>query len=564
LQASVASQQASSAMRLDAAKTMAQSLLGGLQAGIERGDRSRMFSAQQRAEADRQRESLGLRREESAQAQRNYELSRRDTLDMEAQRREDALQARDIGLQQDESQRALQAQLQLLSTGAQQGYSVFDILKRLPGVQQMIGGAAPSAQRAPGVPGGFMQEPQAGQDPLSLALREPGYQGLASGGDDPFAGMQPMPQAQPWEQQRYELDQKQKRMVGEAALQIRRLQAQGDKNVTVEEETTFADALGLGDLDDMELELAVLDKWPTLAPKKGLDGKEGDRRALDAKLKFLTKARKVQVPNGAGLTGLDWSSVGGDSAVIHAAMEEVYGQEYDLPMTPEEFRAAANKKLLAQFPEYAMKFQPAQIQGGAELLDVLGNTAANEKLNASLGTPGSGKFNADFASEVGIDIKQNRALQDAAAAGLQLGWENGEPVFVASGSSKPSKANQDALKSLDAQQKQKIGTKLAVGSTTKMTDKELETGAAARRSMPSREQKFAEQQMQSWGGSEKQAPAAAPQVPQSALDKWRSMKEKKSKPAEKPARKSPPITMDTIGLTEDDLMRMLMGAGGVR
>ncbi len=67
-----------------------------------------------------------------------------------------------------------------------------------------------------------------------------------------------------------------------------------------------------------------------------------------------------------------------------------------------------------------------------------------------------------------------------------------------------------------------------------------------------------------WGGSEKQAPAAAPQAPQSALDKWRSMKEKKSKPAEKPARKSPPITMDTIGLTEDDLMRMLMGAGGVR
>lgn len=576
LQASVAAQQASSAMRVDAARTLAQSLLGGLQSGIERGDRSRMFNAQQRAEADRQRESIGLRREESAQAQRNYELNRQDTLAMEAQRREDALQARDIGLQQEAAQRDLQAQLQMFSGALSQGFPFAEVGKRLPAFSGIFG-AAPTTQRGPGVPGGFMQEPQAGQDPLNLALREPGYQGLASGGDDPFAGMQPMPQAQPWEQQRYALDQRQKQMVGEAALQIRRLQAQGDKNVTVQEESTLADALGWGGYDDIELEQAVLQAWPTLAPKKGLDGEEGDRRALDAKLKFLTKPRKVQVPNGAGLTGLDWSSVGGDSAVIHAAMEEVYGQEYDLPMTPEEFRAAANKKLLAQFPEYAMKFQPAQIQGGADLLSALSGQVEQERVTEALGTPGSGKFNADFATEVGIDIKQNRALQDAAAAGLQLAWENGEPVFVASGSSKPSKANQDALKALKPQVKEKIGAKLAVGSTTKMTDKELETGAAARRSGVQGRSSVRPGEVGRTQEADPQqaAPATSPQARfESSMDKYKRFLAEKTKAVKT---KRPP-SMSSVGISDRDLagrigpdarlqldmLEMLLGAGGVR
>lgn len=593
LLATVQAEQGAGAMKVDAARTAAQSLLAGLESMANRKERKGMVDLEQANRAQERTDrfslfDLGQKAEfEKQKAYLDATLGgARDARDWQGEQAniDRGIRASEFGAGQ-EAQSSM-AILQLLESmgkaSAAQGYPAPELTRRalqqaggMPLFQQYFGGGG--AQRgAPGVPGGYMIGGAQAQDPIvNLAMPGGGggYQGLMGGGDaqDPFGGMKPMEQPLTWEQKKYELDQTQKQHVGEIALSIRRMKALGDKNVTIPRERTLAQALGLGDLDEYELEQAVISAFSkvgvNLAPKVGLDGKEGDRRALDAKLKELTQTRKVMVPNGAGLTGLDWSAAGGDKDVILAAMEEVFGNEYDLPMEDEEFDAAADTELLKRHSKFVDLFKPAQIQGGGDLLAEMRKGMESERATKATGAPGVGVFNKALAEEVGIDLAQSLELAGAAAAGLSIAWEGDKPVFKPANGMQVPQSMQQALDSLDPQVKQKLAAKFAVGGTTKQTKSELETGAAARRAAPSREQQFVDQTMQSWEGDAKPKAQAAPTQPQSSLDRyeqWRASKAKKSPAA---GAKTPALTPTRSiprSILGDKLMELLLGAGGGR
>lgn len=574
LAASVQGEQAAAQLRV---MGMGQAVDAAL-SGLGRGLASR--EARQESEAERRLRATLAREAMADQARRDEAYRSFQSAESERARQFQAEQANidRVAAEQQFEQGQRNAFLrEMAGAGAQQGYPAPGLLERglgLMGGQQGYGqqgygqswvGIPPGA---PGGPGGYMIGQEGGS----------GYQGLRRE-EGLFGGLQPMPQPESTEAKRLRLSEEQRQQLGKAVLQIRRLQAQQDKNVVIREETTLAEPLGLGGLDDAELEAAVLDAWPTLAPKVDLEGKVVDRRALDAKLKLLTKKQVVSVPNGAGLTGLDWSSVGNDPAIIHAAMEEVYGQGYNLPVTPEEVRAAANAKLLSQYPEYALRFRGAQVQGGADLLDSL---QQRDMSNRAVGPVGKAVFNKGLLERSNLVFDQlDKALQSAAAAEFEIGpGQNGEVQFLPrQDGATASPKMQDALKRLmdDPKKGSELRAVLGIGADVRLTPSEVKDAGATRAlsgadkpaAPTTKGAPTAPQSPKSPSTPTSPKYPSTPATPsqpakrQSVVEMWNESRLKASQKPSAAKKKPQPVPASTslIGLPESTIVELLLGGG---
>lgn len=435
--------------------------------------------------------------------------------------------------------------------------------------------AAPPSQIPQGpIAGPAFNQPTAGIVGLGpgAGVMPVGFQAPQQGGR--FSGIPRHPPPMTWEERKFRLTEEEKRAVAGTAMQLRRLQAQGDKNVVVEQDTTLQDALGLGELDDQELEAAVIAAYPSLAPKLSLSGDKEDRRALDAKIKFLQKKQKVAVPNGPGITGLEWSGANNDPAVIHAAMEEVFGQQYEIPMNAEDMQSSAHKKLLGRFPEYVNRFHPTAVQAEAGQV-------------APPGPPQPAVWTKGLIEQAGLNFDQlPPGLQSAALARQPIGaGPDGRIMFMPREDGTPPAANWqqelDALQSMQAFQGV-LPAMMGTGAVIEQTPTEVKKGAQAVRSQGAKKEQAPPEKepagSKTGGGTTSGTRRSeGPSTPgQSALERYRQSKET---PAERKTREArsgaPPRSMSLVGLPEQAALEAMnpnvllellqaMGAGGGR
>lgn len=547
----------------DAARLRSQAAQAALQGGSETLQRAVELISQQSYGRSAQKADIDAMAKRQQQGQEFQSSERRasEAFTVEERRKE---READIAAQARlfEQQRALGLQDVLATLGAtgirEQGLDAPELMQLF----EQKGGSnafeqtfAPGPGIPPGGPGGFM-------------IGQEGYKGLVKEKPQGFAGVKRHPPPMTWEERKFHLTEEEKQRVSATALQIRRLQATGDKNVVVDEETSLQEALGFGELDDAELEAAVLRAYPNLTPKVSLDGEEGDRKALDAKIKLLQKKQKVSVPNGPGLTGLEWSSAANDPAVIHAAMEEVFGEKYEIPMNEADMRAAASKKLLERYPEYVNRFQPAQVQGS--LGDVLGQAKEQELVQGAGAEEQPGVWSKDLLEASGLALDRlSPGLRDAALARMPIeAGPDGRLMFVPRQDGTPPAANWQA--ELDQVQqipgvRERLGVILGAGpvkqTPSDVKDKALLKGAKA--SAPPRSEPAGSK---TGGGKqpdrERSGGSSSPGA--SALEAYRQSK-MKSEPKKVPAKMKVPPKASLIGLPPETLLELLLGgAQGLR
>lgn len=575
LKATVQAEQYAGSSKIAGAQAGSQALLGALQemaARTERGDaraqdRSDRFSLQrlgEDAEMRKQREYLDFMLKQQGESQK-FEGEQAEI------GRGEARSAR-------ESQRELSTSMGLaellqgvMQAGAAQGYPVPALAERfmqqigqLPGLGALGGGGAGGAPRGPNVPGGYMIEPPQQDGGGYIDLARP--QGPGGG---MFEGLTPMQQPPGVDQQRLDrevqMDAETMAAIGEATQFAR--SPQGEKALYIPVKMSRLDALDLADLPPDMQEKEILRLFPQAAPSMGgMDGKE-DRSKLDALIKWLSKETEIEVPNESGfLMGRQYLSQRVKSPKALSAALDAIAPTNDLrpARTLRDAREVAKEFVLNRMQEIKAAGSPAQLQGGGDLLEAMQGAGKQERLTAAAGTPMPGTFTKEFAQEVGLNLVEFPALEAAAAAKYPLGFEGGKVVFTQQGKTKPLARHQAELDKAMALPgvRERIEQKLALGAGIKQTSSEVEAGAAARRAK--RDPGGQITRPTEYQGDRAPAKQAAPQAqpPMSALERWRQRKDGKAEAPKKAAPKVHPFANSSYGLVPDELMQLLLGAGG--
>lgn len=428
------------------------------------------------------------------------------------------------------------------------------LFQQTGGVPQMQPGAGPNQMLGVG-------PPTAGMMRLGMGAMPVGFQPPTAPPQQGLQGIQRHPPPMTFEEKRFRFTEAQKGRVAQNVLQLKRLQAQEDKGVVVKRKRRLADALGFGGLDKMELEAAVRDAYGWAKPARTLEGGEEDdpnAEAVKAKIEFLTEKRDVEVPNGPGLTGLEWSS-GGGPEVVRAAIEEAVGPIDSIPMTTQDMDRYADQKLLEGFPEYVNRFNRAQVQRA----DPLALAQEQGKAKAALSEPKPAAFNKGLLQTAQIEIDQlPDPLRSAVLAGMTITvGPDGRLMFQPrkDGTVAPP-SWQAALDALAPDVQERLRAVMATGAESSQTPSEVKD-AATRRKMSGKT--GAPPTPEPAGGkipSGVQAgkpQSGAPSSPgKSALEAYRASKMKPE--GKKPKALKAPPSMSLVGLPPETLLEMIL------
>ena len=571
----------------DAAQTRARGYafgadmaLGGLSRGLNRGTQISEGKLNRALE-----EMLAKRREEGeterqARAFTFQEKERKGGEEFRATQ-----EALDRDLREDLARRELSARTALeqydmlkflAGEAAEQGVPAPALMDRLmkmmeanPQLQQALGGGAP---QLPGVPGGFPMEP--GQDT--------GYQRLQGGTPSGFGDLEPVPQPPSVEQQRLNreiaMDQETMQAIAEATQFAN--SPQGGKALYIPIKMSLLEALGLDapGLDPDVQEAKVLDLFPQAAPITGLEGKE-DRTKLDKYLKWLSKETEVLVPNEAGFMQLHQNMATRlqSPKALDAAMKSIAPHTDLKPArSMTEAREVAKGYLLNRMQEIKQAGTPAQLQGGGDLLQLLQRSSDVSQLGEAMGEPKPANWTKGLIGELDLNYDQlEPELQAAAALEYPIAQgPDGRIIFLPTQDGTPvGSSTQAALDRLLARPgvRERLPALMAAGAEMKQTPSDLDKASEARKRTGKPQARAAPVTPRLDDAGAPEEPGRPTSQPRSALDEYRESKRKKSAPARRPPPYqftgppiAPPTSMSLLGRDPGELIRLLMGAGGLR